>query len=93
MVNNAGITRDATMRKMALEDFRRCSDVHLTGAWLGTRAAAAVMREQKSGVDHQHVLDRRKVGNFGQTNYSAAKAGMIGLTKAAAKELGLRGSG
>jgi 3-oxoacyl-[acyl-carrier protein] reductase len=87
MVNNAGITRDATMPKMSLADFRTVLDVHLVGAWLGTRAAARVMREQRRGSVVNISSISGKVGNFGQTNYSAAKAGMIGLTKASAKEL------
>jgi 3-oxoacyl-[acyl-carrier protein] reductase len=90
MVNNAGITRDATMRKMTLEDFRLVIDVHLQGAWLGTRAAAAVMREQGSGSIVNMSSISGKVGNIGQTNYSAAKAGIVGLTKASAKELAHR---
>lgn len=88
MVNNAGITRDATIRKMTLADFRVVIDVHLQGVWLGTKAAAAVMREQGSGVIINMSSISGKVGNPGQTNYSAAKAGIVGLTKAAAKELG-----
>jgi 3-oxoacyl-[acyl-carrier protein] reductase len=87
MVNNAGITRDATMRKMTLDDFRKVIDVHLQGAWLGTRAAASVMREQQRGSIINMSSISGKVGNMGQTNYSAAKAGIVGLTKAAAKEL------
>lgn len=87
MVNNAGVTRDATMRKMPLEDFRAVLDVHLQGAWLGTRAAAAVMRERRSGSIINMSSISGKIGNVGQTNYSAAKAGIVGLTKAAAKEL------
>jgi 3-oxoacyl-[acyl-carrier protein] reductase len=87
MVNNAGITRDATMRKMTLADFRLVIDVHLQGVWLGTRAAATVMREQGSGSVINMSSISGKVGNAGQTNYSAAKAGIVGLTKAAAKEL------
>jgi 3-oxoacyl-[acyl-carrier protein] reductase len=87
MVNNAGITRDATMRKLSTDDFRLVLDVHVTGAWLGTKAAAAVMREQKSGSIINMSSMSGKYGNVGQTNYSAAKAGMIGLTKASAKEL------
>lgn len=87
MVNNAGITRDSTMAKMTLADFRTVIDVHLTGAWLGTRAAGRVMREQGRGSIVNISSIAGKVGNFGQTNYSAAKAGMVGLTKAAAKEL------
>lgn len=87
MVNNAGVTRDATMRRMTLEDFRSVIDVHVQGAWLGTRAAAALMREQQSGSIINMSSISGKVGNIGQTNYSAAKAGLVGLTKAAAKEL------
>ena len=87
MVNNAGITRDATMRNMTLADFRAVIDVHLQGAWLGTRFAAAVMREQESGSIINMSSISGKVGNIGQTNYSAAKAGLVGLTKASAKEL------
>jgi 3-oxoacyl-[acyl-carrier protein] reductase len=87
MVNNAGITRDATMRKMSVEDFKAVIDVHLFGAWLGTRLASAVMREQGSGSIINMSSISGKVGNPGQTNYSAAKAGIVGMTKAAAKEL------
>jgi 3-oxoacyl-[acyl-carrier protein] reductase len=91
MVNNAGITRDATMRKMTLEDFRAVLDVHLVGSWLGTRAAGGVMREQKRGSIINISSISGKVGMLGQTNYSSAKAGMVGLTKAAAKELAYLG--
>jgi 3-oxoacyl-[acyl-carrier protein] reductase len=87
MVNNAGITRDASMPKMSLEDFTAVIDVHLRGAWLGTRTAGAHMREQGRGAIVNVSSISGKVGNFGQTNYSAAKAGIVGLTKAAAKEL------
>jgi 3-oxoacyl-[acyl-carrier protein] reductase len=87
MVNNAGITRDATMRKMTVEDFKTVIEVHLFGAWLGTRLASAVMREQGSGSIINISSISGKVGNPGQTNYSAAKAGIVGMTKAAAKEL------
>ena len=87
IVNNAGVTRDATLRRMTLKDFRTVIDVHLQGAWLGTRAAAAVMREQQSGSIVNMSSISGKVGNIGQTNYSTAKAGLIGLTKASAKEL------
>jgi 3-oxoacyl-[acyl-carrier protein] reductase len=88
MVNNAGITRDATLRKMTEDQFDQVVAVHLRGAWLGTRAAAEAMRDQGSGgaiVNMSSISG--KVGFFGQTNYSAAKAGVVGLTKAAAKEL------
>ncbi len=87
VVNNAGITRDRTMRTMTSEDFRAVVDVHLYGAWLGTKHASLVMREQGSGSIVNISSISGKVGNVGQTNYSAAKAGMVGLTKAAAKEV------
>ncbi|MBO9577673.1 MAG: 3-oxoacyl-ACP reductase FabG [Microbacteriaceae bacterium] len=92
MVNNAGITRDATMRKMPLTDFELVLDVHLKGTWLGTRAAAGVMRElgAPGSIINMSSISG-KVGNAGQTNYSAAKAGIVGLTKAAAKEVGFAG--
>ncbi|WP_245966251.1 3-oxoacyl-ACP reductase FabG [Sphaerisporangium album] len=91
MVNNAGITRDSTLGKMSLGDFEAVVDVHLKGTWLGVRAAARVMREARSGSIINISSLSGKSGNFGQTNYSAAKAGIVGLTKAAAKELGPRG--
>ncbi|WP_055480003.1 3-oxoacyl-ACP reductase FabG [Sphaerimonospora mesophila] len=87
MVNNAGVTRDASMPKMTLEDFRTVVDVHLLGAWLGTRAAGRLMRDQGRGSIINISSISGKAGNFGQTNYSAAKAGIVGLTKAAAREL------
>lgn len=91
MVNNAGITRDATMRKMSPDDFDAVINVHLKGAWLGTRAAASVMREQGSGSIVNVSSISGKVGMIGQTNYSAAKAGIVGLTKSAAKEIAHKG--
>ncbi len=92
MVNNAGIARDATMRKMPVSDFELVIDVHLKGTWLGTRAAANAMRElgTPGSIINMSSISG-KVGNPGQTNYSAAKAGIVGLTKAAAKEVGFAG--
>jgi 3-oxoacyl-[acyl-carrier protein] reductase len=87
MVNNAGITRDATLRKMTEQQFDEVISVHLKGTWNGTRSAAAIMREQGRGAIINMSSISGKVGLIGQTNYSAAKAGIIGLTKAAAKEL------
>jgi 3-oxoacyl-[acyl-carrier protein] reductase len=88
LVNNAGVTRDATMRKMSLEDFEFVVDVHLKGTWLALRAASLVMRDQGRGSIVNVSSLSGKIGNPGQTNYSAAKAGIVGMTKAAAKELG-----
>jgi 3-oxoacyl-[acyl-carrier protein] reductase len=86
-VNNAGITRDKTLRKMTSDQFRSVVDVHLYGAWLGTKYAAEAMRPNRRGAIVNISSISGKVGMFGQTNYSAAKAGMVGLTKACAKEL------
>jgi 3-oxoacyl-[acyl-carrier protein] reductase len=86
-VNNAGITRDASLKKMSVADFDAVISVHLRGTWLGVREASAVMREQKSGSIINISSLSGKSGNPGQTNYSAAKAGIVGLTKAAAKEV------
>ncbi|GAB2972255.1 3-oxoacyl-ACP reductase FabG [Nocardioides montaniterrae] len=91
LVNNAGITRDASLRKMTLESFQAVITVHLQGAWLGIRAVSEVMREQKRGSIINISSMSGKVGNPGQTNYSAAKAGIVGMTKAAAKELAHHG--
>jgi 3-oxoacyl-[acyl-carrier protein] reductase len=91
MVNNAGITRDATMRTMTEEQFDQVIDVHLKGTWNGTRLASAIMRENKSGAIVNISSLSGKVGLVGQTNYSAAKAGIVGLSKAAAKELAHHG--
>ncbi|WP_026926163.1 3-oxoacyl-ACP reductase FabG [Granulicoccus phenolivorans] len=90
-VNNAGITRDASLRNLTLADFELVTTVHLSGTWLGVRAAADLMREQGSGSIINLSSLSGKSGNKGQTNYSAAKAGIVGLTKAAAKELAHKG--
>ena len=86
-VNNAGITRDASLKKMTVDQFDTVIRVHLRGTWLGVREASAVMREQKAGSIVNISSLSGKSGNPGQTNYSAAKAGIVGLTKSAAKEL------
>jgi 3-oxoacyl-[acyl-carrier protein] reductase len=91
MVNNAGITRDATMRTMTEDQFDEVIAVHLKGCWNGTRLAAAVMREQKSGSIINISSISGKTGMVGQTNYSAAKAGIVGMSKAAAKEVAHHG--
>jgi 3-oxoacyl-[acyl-carrier protein] reductase len=90
-VNNAGLTRDATLRKMTMEDWEDVLDVHLTGTFLGTQSAGAVMREQRRGAIVNISSISAKVGFVGQANYSAAKAGVVALTKVAAKELAPHG--
>jgi 3-oxoacyl-[acyl-carrier protein] reductase len=91
LVNNAGVTADASLLKMTPADFDKVINVHLKGAWLGVRAAAAQMRGQRSGSIINMSSLSGKSGNPGQTNYSSAKAGIVGLTKAAAKELAHHG--
>ncbi|WP_067904383.1 3-oxoacyl-ACP reductase FabG [Nocardia vaccinii] len=86
-VNNAGVTRDASLRKMTVSDFDTVISVHLRGTWLGLRAASAVMRDAGGGAVVNMSSLSGKSGNPGQTNYSAAKAGIVGMTKASAKEL------
>lgn len=87
MVNNAGITRDATLRKMTEDEFDQVISVHLKGTWNGLKKASTVMREQNRGAIVNMSSISGKVGMIGQTNYSAAKAGIVGMTKAASKEL------
>ncbi len=91
LVNNAGITQDARLVKMTEVQFDRVIDVNLKGVFLCTRAVADPMIAQGSGV----VLNASSVvglyGNFGQTNYAATKAGLIGFTKTWARELGPKG--
>ena len=91
LVNNAGVTRDAYISKMSEEAFDAVIGVSLKGAWLGTRAVAPRFREQRSGSIINISSLSGKIGNPGQTNYSSAKAGLIGLTKASAKEFGPSG--
>lgn len=87
VVNNAGVTRDAMLHKMTDEQFQQVVDVHMKGAFLFMREAAIRMKQQNSGAIVNVSSIAGKVGNIGQINYSGAKAGIIGMTKAAAKEL------
>ena len=87
LVNNAGITRDGLLVRMKDEDWDRVIEVNLRGAFLMTRAAAKVMVRQKSGRIINIASAAGAMGNPGQANYSAAKAGLIGFTKATAREL------
>jgi 3-oxoacyl-[acyl-carrier protein] reductase len=90
LVNNAGITRDNLFHKMADEEWRTVLNVHLTGAFLCTRTAQKHMVEQGYGRI-VNVSSTSALGNRGQANYSAAKAGLQGLTKTLAIELGRYG--
>ena len=91
LVNNAGITMDALMVRMSLESFERVLRVNLVGTFVCTQAAAKVMMKQRSGSIVNVASVAGQIGNVGQANYSASKAGVMGLTKTAAKELARRG--
>lgn len=90
LVNNAGITRDGLMMTAKPEDFAAVLDTNLKGAYFCMKAASRIMLRQKYGriVNMSSVVGLR--GNPGQTAYAASKAGIVGLTKAAAKELASR---
>ncbi|CAM2069832.1 3-oxoacyl-ACP reductase FabG [Sulfidibacter corallicola] len=88
LINNAGITRDKSIGKMSREDWDQVIAVNLTAVFELCRAAAQRMREQQSGVILNAASVVAHFGNFGQANYAATKAGVIGLTKTLAKELG-----
>lgn len=92
LVNNAGITRDSSLEKMSLEDFRQVIDVHVQGTWLAMQQAVPVMRRQGGGGAIVNMSSiSAKVGNFGQSNYAAAKAAIIGMTKSVAREVAKHG--
>ena len=91
LVNNAGITKDARLQKMTLEQFDAVIDVNLRGVFRCSQAVADTMVQQGSGV----ILNASSIvglyGNFGQTNYAASKFGVIGFTKTWSRELGPKG--
>jgi 3-oxoacyl-[acyl-carrier protein] reductase len=90
MVNNAGITRDTLLLSMEDAQFDDVIRINLRGVFLGCRAAAKVMLRQRSGRIINMASVSGMMGNAGQCNYAASKAGVIGLTKSLAKELGKR---
>jgi len=90
LVNNAGITRDNLMIRMSEEDWQRVLAINLTGVFNGIKAAARTMMHQRSGSIVNIASVVGIVGNEGQANYAASKAGVIGLTKSAARELARR---
>ncbi|HLP93717.1 MAG TPA: beta-ketoacyl-ACP reductase [Saprospiraceae bacterium] len=91
LVNNAGITRDASLKKMSVEQWQQVIDVNLTGVFYCTKAVYPYMETQAWG----RILSAASVvglyGNFGQSNYVATKAGIIGMTKVWAREFGRKG--
>ncbi|MEO0758363.1 MAG: 3-oxoacyl-[acyl-carrier-protein] reductase [Cyanobacteria bacterium J06648_16] len=91
LVNNAGITRDTLLLRMKPEDWQAVIDLNLTGVFLCTRAVSKIMLKQRSGRIINIASVSGLMGNPGQANYSAAKAGVIGFTKTVAKELAPRG--
>lgn len=91
VVNNAGITRDNLIMKMSEEDFDAVIDTNLKGAFNCTKHVARQMLKQKSGRIINMSSVSGVMGNAGQANYCASKAGLIGLTKSVARELGSRG--
>ena len=90
LVNNAGITRDTLLLRMKLEDWQAVIDLNLTGVFLCTRAVSKIMLKQKSGRIVNITSVAGQMGNAGQSNYSASKAGVIGFTKTVARELAPR---
>lgn len=91
LINNAGITKDSTLLKMTDEQWERVIDVNLNGVYHCTRAIAPIMAQNNYG----RIINASSVvglfGNFGQTNYAATKAGLIGMTQTLSKELGRKG--
>ena len=91
LINNAGITRDGLMIRMKELDWDRVLNINLKGTFLCSQQAAKQMMKQKSGVIVNIASIVGVIGNFGQANYSASKAGVIGLTKTLAREVASRG--
>lgn len=91
LINNAGITRDASFKKMTADQWQQVIDVNLTGVFNCTKAVFPYLAEQQSGRIINAASVVAHYGNFGQTNYVAAKAGVIGMTKTWAREFGRKG--
>lgn len=91
LINNAGITNDASLKKMTPEQWQQVIDINLSGTFYCTKAVAEYM----TGAGYGRIVNASSVvglyGNFGQTNYVATKAGIIGMTKTLARELGRKG--
>ena len=91
LVNNAGITRDGLLMRMKTEDLQAVINLNLTGVFFCTRAVARPMLKQRSGRIINITSVVGLMGNAGQANYAAAKAGVVGLTRSSAKEMASRG--
>ena len=91
LVNNAGITRDGLLMRMKTDDWQAVINLNLSGVFLCTRAVARPMLKQKSGRIINITSVVGLMGNAGQSNYAAAKAGVVGFTRSAAKEMASRG--
>jgi 3-oxoacyl-[acyl-carrier protein] reductase len=91
LINNAGITRDSSLKKMTDEQWQQVIDVNLTGVFNCTKAVFPYMEQQGSGRIINAASIVAHYGNFGQTNYVATKAGVIGMTKVWAREFGRKG--
>ncbi|TDO02866.1 SDR family NAD(P)-dependent oxidoreductase [Halomonas ventosae] len=87
VVNNAGILRDTIFHKMSVDDWRTVIDVHLNGTFYVSRAAAEIFRKQESGSFVHMTSTSGLIGNFGQSNYSAAKLGIVALSKSIALDM------
>ncbi|CAN5154208.1 SDR family oxidoreductase [soil metagenome] len=87
VVNNAGILRDAIFHRMSVEAFESVIKVHLLGSFYTSHAAARIFREQESGAFVHFTSTSGLIGNFGQTNYAAAKLGIVGLSKSIALDM------
>lgn len=91
LINNAGVTRDGLIMRMSIDDWRSVMDVNLAGAFLTSRAVARHMLKRRSGSIINITSVVGKIGNAGQANYAASKAGLIGFTKSLARETAGRG--
>ncbi len=91
LVNNAGITRDGLMMRMKDDDWDKVLQINLTGCFVFLKEASKIMGKQRAGRIINITSVVGQMGNAGQANYSSAKAGLIGLTKSAARELAARG--
>lgn len=91
LVNNAGITRDGLLARMTEENFRAVLDVNLVGPWNMMKAVNRIMMKQRYGRIVNLSSVTGLMGNMGQTNYAAAKAGILGMTKSYAREVASRG--